>query len=437
MRRTLFRQLSRIAGLFIFALFASGCFQAVGAALLATSVPGSDTLPTIDPLTIDATNTAIAAQQTQAADQAAFDATNVSLTQTALAPTATVGDAFGETATPDLPTLPPFDAPTNTPQEVAQLPTSTATEVVIIQAATWTPQPTQTPYPTQTPLPTYTPFPTFTPFPTLIAELPTQPPLVIGFPTPTLFIPTLDPALVPGSIAAATQPGVTAVAQVDPAQQTQEALYLQATAIIATVTAQAGLNLTATSVALGTPMVAVPGATDVFAPIGATAPPGSIVITTTPQGTWGAAGSGASGPIDANGIYTVQSGDTLYSIGRRFNTTANAIAAANGITNPTLIVPGQQLRIPGAYVTSTPLPVVPPAGITLAPGATLDPNATVIIITATPSGGAGSGQTYVVQEGDTLFSIAMRFRVTVTALAQYNGISNINLIYMGQTLRIP
>jgi LysM repeat protein len=61
---------------------------------------------------------------------------------------------------------------------------------------------------------------------------------------------------------------------------------------------------------------------------------------------------------------------------------------------------------------------------------------TVIVVTATvPS--PNSGQVYIVQEGDTLFAIAVRFRVSVTALAQYNNISNINLIYIGQKLTIP
>jgi len=46
-------------------------------------------------------------------------------------------------------------------------------------------------------------------------------------------------------------------------------------------------------------------------------------------------------------------------------------------------------------------------------------------------------QTYVVQAGDNLFRIAIRFRTTVQALAAENGIANSRLIYVGQTLRIP
>jgi LysM repeat protein len=45
--------------------------------------------------------------------------------------------------------------------------------------------------------------------------------------------------------------------------------------------------------------------------------------------------------------------------------------------------------------------------------------------------------TYVVQRGDTLFGIATHFGVTVAALAAANGITNLNLIYVGQSLIIP
>ena len=45
--------------------------------------------------------------------------------------------------------------------------------------------------------------------------------------------------------------------------------------------------------------------------------------------------------------------------------------------------------------------------------------------------------TYIVQRGDTLWGIANRYGTTVEALVQINGISNPNLIYVGQKLLIP
>jgi LysM repeat protein len=46
--------------------------------------------------------------------------------------------------------------------------------------------------------------------------------------------------------------------------------------------------------------------------------------------------------------YTVESGDTLWDIARRFGTTVEALAEANGITDPHLIEVGQVLEIPDA-----------------------------------------------------------------------------------------
>jgi LysM repeat protein len=50
---------------------------------------------------------------------------------------------------------------------------------------------------------------------------------------------------------------------------------------------------------------------------------------------------------------------------------------------------------------------------------------------------AGPEQAYAVQPGDTLSQIAERFGTPVGALAQANGIEDPNLIFAGQTLRVP
>jgi len=145
---------------------------------------------------------------------------------------------------------------------------------------------------------------------------------------------------------------------------------------------------TPTATATGTQ---TPTNTPTATPTGVTATP---TPTSTPVPTF------TPGPCAYT--YVVRSGDTLYSIARRFGTTVQAIVQANGIINPNYIRVGQVLCIPGG----TPLP--------------------------TPSPGV-----YIVQPGDTLWSIARRFGTTVDAIAWVNGIINPNYIYVGQRLIIP
>jgi LysM repeat protein len=97
----------------------------------------------------------------------------------------------------------------------------------------------------------------------------------------------------------------------------------------------------------------------------------------------------------------VQAGDTLYTIAAHFGTTADAIVVLNGLPNANLIRVGQVLRMPGES-------------------------------TYTP----GAGE-YIVQAGDTLYSLASRFGTTVQAIQQANGIVNPTLIRVGQRLTIP
>lgn len=57
--------------------------------------------------------------------------------------------------------------------------------------------------------------------------------------------------------------------------------------------------------------------------------------------------------------------------------------------------------------------------------------------TTNPSTSTSSDTVYIVQKGDTLSGIAARYGTTYQALAQYNGISNPNVINVGQRIRIP
>ncbi len=70
----------------------------------------------------------------------------------------------------------------------------------------------------------------------------------------------------------------------------------------------------------------------------------------------------------AAALYTVQSGDTLSDLAERFGTTVDELVAANGLTDPNALQPGQTLLIPSLLRTPV---VVAPAAPMVTPSPTL------------------------------------------------------------------
>jgi LysM repeat protein len=155
--------------------------------------------------------------------------------------------------------------------------------------------------------------------------------------------------------------------------------------------------------------------------------------------------------------YVVQWGDTVYSIARRFGVPPDAIVQANNLANPNFIRAGQVLIIPT-------LPPPPPGPITyvVQPGDNLFrislkfkvPIEAIIAINRIinpwyiragqlliiPTGVPPvppPARSYVVQPGDTVWAIAAMYRVTPWAIIALNNLVNPNLIFVGQTLLIP
>lgn len=95
-------------------------------------------------------------------------------------------------------------------------------------------------------------------------------------------------------------------------------------------------------------------------------------------------------------IYQVKSGDTLYSIANKYNISVNVLKEINGLSNDSLSI-GQLLNVPSG------LSVV---------------------------------NSYIVEKGDTLYSIAKKFDISVNKLKEYNNLSS-NLLNIGQKLLIP
>lgn len=103
-----------------------------------------------------------------------------------------------------------------------------------------------------------------------------------------------------------------------------------------------------------------------------------------------------------NIIYTVKSGDNLWNIANKYGVDYRFIAEYNNIINADLIYPGQTIMIPKDKIKKQEKDIL-----------------------------------YIVKQGDTLSSIASKYGTNWRKLAEYNSISNPNLIYPNQEIRIP
>ncbi|TDX44492.1 muramidase family protein [Orenia marismortui] len=102
-------------------------------------------------------------------------------------------------------------------------------------------------------------------------------------------------------------------------------------------------------------------------------------------------------------IYTIRPGDTLYNLSRRFEITLDEILNANPDIDPNNLKTGQKICIPVEEI----------------------------------SGKCPTGFLYTVVLGDTFFSIARRFNVSIDALTSANSGVNPNQLQIGQELCIP
>lgn len=123
-----------------------------------------------------------------------------------------------------------------------------------------------------------------------------------------------------------------------------------------------------------------------------------------------------SGNADSsNGYYTVQSGDTLSGIALKFSTTSSKLAQLNSISNPNLIYVGQRLLVNQSSSSNS-------SSSSQSSSATTNTEA--------------SAASYTVKSGDTLSGIASQYNTTVNQIVSLNQLSNPNLIYVGQVLKL-
>ncbi len=124
-------------------------------------------------------------------------------------------------------------------------------------------------------------------------------------------------------------------------------------------------------------------------------------------------------------IHVVQRDENLFRIALRYSTTPEYLAQLNGISNVTMIQVGQRLLVPAGDAAALPF-----ATPTLAP--TLAASDTNANLSAAPTFGI-----HTVAAGETLFSIAQQYRLTVNDLTAANNLVDATLIFAGQQLFIP
>ena len=156
-------------------------------------------------------------------------------------------------------------------------------------------------------------------------------------------------------------------------------------------------------------------------------------------------------PINSEDYYQVKSGDTLWSIAKKYNLSVDELKQANNLTSNTLSI-GQLLYIPkdATEIIATEIYTVK-SGDTLYSIAkkynlsvdelkklnNLTSNILSIgqklIVSEAPD---KSETTYTIIKGDTLYGIANKFNTTVSELKQVNNLTN-NTLSIGQVLKIP
>ena len=115
----------------------------------------------------------------------------------------------------------------------------------------------------------------------------------------------------------------------------------------------------------------------------------------------------------SNNTYTVKSGDTLSKIASNHNMSLSQIATLNQISNVNVLRVGQVLKIAGTNITTN-----------QSNAKTSSPEITT------------STATYTVKSGDTLSKIASSNKMTLAQLASLNKITNVNMLRVGQALKV-
>lgn len=135
---------------------------------------------------------------------------------------------------------------------------------------------------------------------------------------------------------------------------------------------------------------------------------------------------------DASNVYTVVAGDTLNKIAADFDTTAQNLRDLNGISGDLILV-GQQLKVKGEVAQETTVEQIAPVAEETVE---TEVEATPVVEETVNNYVADVNGNYTVVAGDSINKIAGQFGVSASELRVQNNLSS-DLILVGQSLAIP
>lgn len=136
-------------------------------------------------------------------------------------------------------------------------------------------------------------------------------------------------------------------------------------------------------------------------------------------------------PCNCAMTYTVEPGDTLYSIAQAYGIPVATLMHCNSIANPYNLKPGTRLCIPGSG--NWPMPPNPNP---MPPCPSPNPNP-MPPEGMPPSGMECSGTLHTIAEGDTLYMIAKQYRIPLAVIMRANPNMDPYNLQIGQQLCIP
>ena len=153
------------------------------------------------------------------------------------------------------------------------------------------------------------------------------------------------------------------------------------------------------------------------------------------QGQWFRKALAGIGPMSSFPYHVVSRGDTLSGIAKIYGTSAGAIQAVNDLRSVHFLLVGQRLEIPGRS-PAKPRDKKQSVRVVDKPRGADKPRA-VEKRQVAEAAGDDEGLHHVVRRGDTLWDIARLHGTTARAIRRVNGVQSVRRLRVGQRLEIP